>query len=267
MTAQSQELRSVEWYHSIRLPDGSVTPGRFDTLDELRRVPLPASLEGRRCLDVGTADGFWAFEMERRGAESVVALDIDDALEYDWPGKADAVEQGRFVQDHPNHRLAFEAASRAFGSRVERHALRVYDLDPVIVGTFDFVFMGSLLLHLRDPVGALMAIRRVAAGTLLSVDSISPLLTLVHPHQPIARLEAPGWPLWWVVNLAAYRRMFAAAGFETVRAGRPFPLRPGPEAYRLNPRGDRPLYGFLQRAVERRLGVPHAWVLASADGG
>lgn len=33
--------------------------------------------EGMCALNVGTWDGFWAFEMERRGAE-VVALNLDD---------------------------------------------------------------------------------------------------------------------------------------------------------------------------------------------
>ncbi len=37
-----------------------------------------------RVLDVGTWDGFWAFEMERRGAD-VVALDVEHESEYDWP--------------------------------------------------------------------------------------------------------------------------------------------------------------------------------------
>src|SRR6201995_5259916 len=71
-----REVREVAWYHTMRLPQGIVTPGNFNTLEELERVPLPSSLDGRRCLDVGTADGFWAFEMERRGAAEVVAIDL-----------------------------------------------------------------------------------------------------------------------------------------------------------------------------------------------
>ncbi|PWU24508.1 MAG: TIGR04290 family methyltransferase, partial [Candidatus Rokuibacteriota bacterium] len=31
-------------------------------------MPWPAALSGQRWLDVGTMGGFWAFEMERRGA-------------------------------------------------------------------------------------------------------------------------------------------------------------------------------------------------------
>jgi hypothetical protein len=38
---------------------------------------LPADLTGRRALDVGSFDGFSAFELERRGAD-VVAIDVED---------------------------------------------------------------------------------------------------------------------------------------------------------------------------------------------
>lgn len=259
-------VAALRWYHTIELGEGVVTPGIYDTLGECARVPLPGSLEGKRCLDIGTADGFWAFEMERRAAAEVVALDIDDVDDYDWPGQRDDVEEARFRRNHPNHRRAFELAHDALGSRVQRMNGRVYALDPSTHGSFDFVFMGSLLLHLRDPVGALMAVRRVARGQLLSVDSISPLLTLMYPRQPVARFEAPGWPLWWVMNLAAYRALFPAAGFSVVEAGKPFRVTSNP-GYESKPRSRRPLYGTLQRVLARR-GIPHAWVLAnSATGG
>jgi len=254
------QVAALRWYHTIDLGNGLLTPGLYDTRRECNDVPLPQSLAGKRCLDVGTADGFWAFEMERRGAAEVVALDIDDVGDYDWPAHADAAEEERFRRNHPSHRHAFELAGRALGSRVKRRDGRVYDLEPNTHGSFDFVFMGSLLLHLRDPVGALMAVRRVTGGQLLSVDSISPMLTIMHPRQPVARFEAPGWPLWWVMNLAAYRSLFPAAGFSAIEAGRPFRVATN-QGYEAKPRSRRPLYGVLQRAAARR-GIPHAWVLA-----
>jgi hypothetical protein len=36
----------------------------------VERLPWPSSLAGMRCLDIGTMDDFWAFELERRGAAS-----------------------------------------------------------------------------------------------------------------------------------------------------------------------------------------------------
>src|SRR5271168_4708831 len=70
-------LNELGWYHSIELPDGQVIPG-LQTLEQLRtridRFPLPADLTGKRALDIGAWDGWFTFEMERRGAE-VVAVD------------------------------------------------------------------------------------------------------------------------------------------------------------------------------------------------
>jgi len=255
------DVQQLSWYHTIELPGGVVTPGLYDTPGELEHVPLPRSLAGKRCLDIGTADGFWAFEMERRGASEVVAIDVDDPGGYDWPANRDPRQQSDFAAAHPNHRKAFALAHEALASRVERRDERVYDLDPGDIGQFDFVFMGSLLLHLRDPVGALEAVRRVLSGSMLSVDSISPLLTLLHPKQPVARFEAPGWPLWWVMNLHAYRRLFPAAGLTVTSAGRPFFVRSG-AANEFKPRVARPLVGRIQHQIATRWGIPHSWVMA-----
>jgi tRNA (mo5U34)-methyltransferase len=255
----ADEIAANSWYHSIELPEGVTTDGVFDTVGERARVPLPESLEGKRCLDVGTADGFWAFEMERRGAAEVVAVDVPDRSALDWPAQVDQ-EEWKVVEPLAEHR-GFHLAKQALGSNVRLEERRVYDLDASDLGEFDFAFMGSLLLHLRDPIGALQAVRRVVHGELLSVDTISPLLTLLHPRQPIARLEAPGWPLWWLVNLAGYRHMFGTAGWEIADSGSPFFLKRGSN-YRHTARTERPFYGRFQDGAARKLGVLHSWVLA-----
>jgi hypothetical protein len=105
---------------------------------------------------------------------------------------------------------------------VERHDLSVYELSPDRFGSFDFVFMGALMLHLRDPVAALTAIRSVVAGEFLSTDTISLWTSLSHPGVPAAMLDADGKPRWWTPNLAGYRRMLEAAGFEIRSSGRPY---------------------------------------------
>src|SRR3954453_11189468 len=80
----------LEWYHTIELEPGVVTPGWFDTRSVVPLLPFPESLEGKRCLDVATFDGFWAFEMERRGASEVHAIDLLDPHSWDWPDLSDS---------------------------------------------------------------------------------------------------------------------------------------------------------------------------------
>src|SRR4030095_2494922 len=48
------------------------------------------------------------------------------------------------------------------GSRVRFRNARVYDIGPALFSEkFDLVFLGAILCHLRDPIGALMAARSV----------------------------------------------------------------------------------------------------------
>ena len=81
----AREVASNTWYHTIDLGEGIVTPGMFDHRPAVDRYLLPDDLSGMRCLDVGTMDGFWAFEMERRGAAEVLATDVVGVDDLDWP--------------------------------------------------------------------------------------------------------------------------------------------------------------------------------------
>src|SRR5947207_869440 len=62
------------WYHKIPLRLGLVTPGTCDPASTLPLLDLPTDCRGLRALDLGTRDGYFAFELERRGAE-VLAVD------------------------------------------------------------------------------------------------------------------------------------------------------------------------------------------------
>jgi len=135
----SEELRATGWYHSIDLPDGRVING-FIGIEELRErfaeFPLPRDLNGKRVLDIGTWDGWFAFEAERRGAE-VVAVDN--------------VEQENF-----------RYARRELGSKVKYGVAEVYELRGKGFEPFDYVFFLGVLYHLRHP---LLALESVCALT------------------------------------------------------------------------------------------------------
>ena len=258
-------MSELHWYHTLELPGGEVTPGWFDTRAVVDRMPWPgAPLHGKRCLDVGTWDGFWAFEMERRGAEEVVAIDVDDPRGWDWPPRAAATGL-HMLEVMKGGDRSFDVASTALGSHVDRRPLSVYDLDPDVVGTFDLVFLGSLLLHLRDPVGALERVRSVCAGELILADTVELVSSIRWPRRPVARLEGRDEPWWWQPNVSAVRRMVEAAGFRIVaRTGLYFvplgPAHPRPPLRDQWREGLTP--GGRERLLVRWLGVPHTAVRA-----
>src|SRR5215216_401238 len=86
-------LGDLGWYHTQELAPGLVTPGMFDLRPYVNRYGIPEDLSGKRVLDVGTFEGFWAFELERRGAE-VVALDVASLDQLDWPARDRGIAQG-----------------------------------------------------------------------------------------------------------------------------------------------------------------------------
>ena len=243
-----------DWYHTIELAPGVLTPGIVDVRPIVDRVPIPRSLSGMRVLDVGTWDGFWAFEMERRGAAEVHAVDVPDPYKWDWPGRTRILEsydggKANLEQIRENGN-GFPIAREALGSAVERHEMTVYEISPERLGTFDFVFVGSLLLHLRDPIGALERIRTVAAGEVVINDCIEYVLSRIFRRSPMVRLDAEDRVWWWQPNLAALHSMIEQAGFQILERGDPYfvPFGPRYEVPRQGPRD-----------ILRRLRSPKGW--------
>ena len=148
----------------IEVSQDVVTPGGWDLRPTAGELPWP-DLTGKRCLDVGTADGFWAFELERRGAAEVVALDLPSPFQV-------------------RARKRFELAAELIGSRVAYEERSVYEVE----GEFDVVFMGFVLQMLRDPIRALEVVREACRGHLLLLDTVSLPLSLL--RSPLARLDA-----------------------------------------------------------------------------
>ena len=249
----------MDWYHTIDLPGRGPTPGWFDTRGA--PVPLPARLDGKRCLDVGTYDGYWAFEMERRGAAEVVAIDVLDPDGWDWP--ADATPAGIAAVAAQKRGEAFEQAREALGSRARRRERSVHQLSPVRDGGFDVVYCGSLTAHLRDPVGALMAIRSVCRELLVLEDAIDAPLTALLRRSPAATLHGRDWPWWWKVNAAGLARMAEAAGFAVVDGPRTFfmPFGAGGPKARVRPRHLHTRAG-REEALHALRGDPHAALAA-----
>jgi tRNA (mo5U34)-methyltransferase len=130
------------WYHKIPLGFGIVTPGVNDPSQTLQHLDLPEDCRGMRVLDLGARDGYFSFEMERRGA-AVVAVDYA-----------------------PADRTGFATAADVLGSKVEYRQANIYDLDPARHGTYDIVLFLGLLYHLPDPLRAIEIVRSLCTGRL-----------------------------------------------------------------------------------------------------
>ncbi|MGH9120686.1 MAG: class I SAM-dependent methyltransferase, partial [Acidimicrobiales bacterium] len=214
------------WYHTIDIAPGVVTPGWFDLRPVAHRIPWP-DVAGKRCLDIGTFDGYFAFELERRGAAEVVAIDVEDHLQWDWPPDYRGPQLARDPAfSGPPKGAGFRLAKELIGSNVDWRPLNVYDLHPALVGSFDVVVMGSLLIHLRDPIRALEAIRGVTRGQFLSSDQIELGLTWLSPHRPLYRLNGSGSECqWYNFNASGHCRLLYSAGFEIQKRSKPYSVR------------------------------------------
>jgi tRNA (mo5U34)-methyltransferase len=212
------EVQRLRWYHTHDLGPGVVTEGMFDHRPVVDRYLLPEDLSGMRCLDVGTMDGFWAFEMERRGADEVVAADLAGPDDLDWPPRwrervtpeLDATKERRF-----------ELAHGALESRVRRVERSVYALDTDL-GEFDLVFCGDVLIHLKDPISALQGMLRVCRGSAIVCNPIKrfPL----GRGRALAEFDGIDEFQWWLLSEAALERMMRAVGFSRVEVGPSFEL-------------------------------------------
>ena len=210
------------WYHTIDLAEGVATPGIVD-LRPVAPLVLPERLDGKRALDVGTFDGFWAFEMERRGAQ-VVAVDVEKIDDAEWPPN----NRARLSEEVKAWGLTlgegFKVAHTALGSSVDRRICPVYELSPDrIGGPVDLAFLGALQLHLRDPVRALERIFDTIrpGGELIMYEPFKMLDTILHPRRPVAEFQPLATPFnWWFPNLTALRSLPTVAGFTDVRVGK-----------------------------------------------
>ncbi|HNX96969.1 MAG TPA: class I SAM-dependent methyltransferase [Candidatus Aminicenantes bacterium] len=220
MTAEEKRKlvgQRSDWFHSIDVGDGVVTPGAVSMEYEqhmLQVLQVPERLEGKRVLDIGTYDGFFAFECERRGAAEVVAIDIN-----------------------PIDCRCFKLARDLLASQVRYHHLGVYELDPdMLGGEFDLVLFPGVFYHLRHilmsfdniwkilkPGGVVLVESHVcdnqfvlADGTVTTLKEVDPRLIDV----PLFRfyrtneLNAADFSNWFGGNVAALLDVMGSAGFK-----------------------------------------------------
>ena len=196
------DIHSINWWHRITLPGGEVTPGQDNTPRKLKRIQMPENLRGKSVLDIGTFDGFFAFQAESRGADHVLAIDKWD------------------VSESTTGRAGFDYAHRAFNSLVVPQQFDIEKKDLRTLGTFDVVFFLGVLYHLKNIVQVVEALAQITRELLIVETAIDcrwnhrPMASYYPILKPGVRDFRTGDPTtYWGPNEACVRGMLKDAGF------------------------------------------------------
>jgi tRNA (mo5U34)-methyltransferase len=160
-------------------------------------------------LEIGCNAGFYAFEMKRRGAEHVVAIDSEPLY----------LRQARALAERLELDVEFQERS-------------VYDIAG-LGQRFDLVLFMGVLYHLRHPLLALDLLRQHAVRRSLVFQSMlrgssTPVEWAAdYPFTDRAPFDDPAWPRlhfveqryagdasnWWIPNTSCAEAMLRSAGF------------------------------------------------------
>jgi len=193
----SQDLLAKGWYHSFEFADGTAIDGYMQLAvqrERYSRYPIPDDLSGKRLLDIGAWDGWFSFEAERHGAQTIAI---------------DCVEVPTFLQIH-----------RRLGSQVEYRVLDFYELPAAGLGKFDVVFFLGVLYHLRHPLLALEIVCGLTTDVAIVESFVIDAETWKEHQNVIPTLEfyemfelGNQYDNWSGLTVACLLAMCRAAGF------------------------------------------------------
>lgn len=200
------------WHHKFEIVPGIMTSGT-SYIDPARTVSVygvSENLAGAVAVDIGTFDGPYAFELERRGAR-VTAVDIQ-----------------------PPDVTAFNTAKHILASEVSYIQGSVYNLPRLLNETVDLVFFPGVYYHLKHPILAFEKINEALkpnghlyfsgeclvsyAERLDGSREQSEWVSLAANSEVPLCLSYPGVykgvSNWFVPNSACVRSWLSAAGFD-----------------------------------------------------
>jgi len=199
------EASMIKWWHGgIPLADDLITEGTtYPRYTVLPYLELPLDLTDKTAIDICTWDGYWSFELEKRNASKVIAVDSfvwndDNAKAIGYSGKR-----------------GFNLAHKTLESKVIDHTCEVLDLSVDKFGTFDIVLFFGVLYHMRHPLLALEKAASLAHDLLILETEIEPN---INNNIPLMRFY-PDSALnndssnWFVPNMLCVEAMLKDVGF------------------------------------------------------
>lgn len=212
------------YYQTIEVPGLGLCLGDWDHREHLDQYLGEVDMRGKRVLEIGPANGFFTFAMERRGA-SVLALDLGESGEWDAvPNRAAPVGHESLRRRLQNSVQRVERAFWDTHQRLNSSARlvygSVYDAQRVVREKIDIAFMGNVLQHLRDPVLAIQQTAGLAKEKIIITESIW--------HDDVAFLEGRSMMFlpkqghnidhsWWLVPPALVMDLIELLGFADIK--------------------------------------------------
>jgi SAM-dependent methyltransferase len=219
------DVKDCYFYHCMDIPGHGEVLGQWDLRGHEATYLGNVPFYGKSVLEIGTASGHLGFWMEAQGA-AVTCFDLDPRQEWDIVEFAghDPVKIMRSRKEAIrlinngwwfNHNRLKSRNQVVYGT--------VYELDK-LPGTFDIVTVNSVLLHLRDPFGALV---QAAARThdQIVVTDLSEQHFTGKPPVDTGQLSMHFMPrrsnngpvdTWWVVTEKLTMEFLRILGFRTI---------------------------------------------------
>ena len=206
------KIKKVNWWHSINLGEYGITDGvQQSIMDTLK---MPDKFTGKTVLDIGTVDGFYAFEAEKRNAKRILAADS-----LAWRNESYSAHKLTTGKD------GFNLAREILNSKVEDIELEDFNEDICIdkLGKHDIVLCLGILYHMMDPFRFIRKLSEITNELLIlethtDVNNnyawkiYGPPLMAFYPTNELNNDESN----WWGPNAVCVREMLKAAGFEKI---------------------------------------------------
>ena len=205
-----ERIEKVDWWHSINLGVHGITKGVQQSI--MWTLNMPDDFTGKTVLDIGTVDGFYAFEAEKRNAKRVLAVDS-----LAWNNKSYSSHTLKTGKD------GFNLAREVLNSKVEDIEVEDFneDIHMGVLGKHDVVLCLGILYHMMDP---FRFIRKLGEMTneLLILESHTdvnnnyafniwgPPKMAFYPNDELNN-DASNW---WGPNIVCIKAMLAVAGFK-----------------------------------------------------
>jgi SAM-dependent methyltransferase len=207
------------------LPGYGFIAGDWDLRADLDNYLGNQDFRGKTVVDVGTGSGYLCFEMEKRGAE-VTAFDRffkhgDETMGQipyaDFERRfgmtlEQRVEERRYMVNRMQN--SFWLSHRALQSKARLYTGNIYHY-PAELGRFDYAFFGSVLLHLQNPVQALISFADATREKVIVTDVYENIGGA--GESPVMFLRAnsidKNQDTWWYLTPAFLQNLLGVLGF------------------------------------------------------